>query len=118
VNLLSETLSNLLSNGKSPADVFWVGSKDGEYAISWEEFAKIANVDYHKGFGGQAVASDLVVVGQSWWLERGEYDGSEWWEFKSTPVKLNDCSKFHTVCNNGMWASLEEMNRPGGKYHA
>lgn len=79
MNLLSETLSDLLSNGKSPLDVFWVGSKDGKYAISWEEFAKIAtNTNYNEGLGGQEITSDLVVVGQSWWLERHEYDGSEW----------------------------------------
>ena len=25
--------------------------------------------------------------GSDWWLERGEYDGSEWWEFRREPVK-------------------------------
>jgi hypothetical protein len=26
-----------------------------------------------------------MVIGSDWWLERHEYDGSEWWEFKSLP---------------------------------
>ena len=26
-----------------------------------------------------------VAVGDNWWLERAEYDGSEWWEFKTIP---------------------------------
>ena len=28
------------------------------------------------------VAEDLVVVGDNWWIERHEYDGNEWWEYK------------------------------------
>jgi len=31
------------------------------------------------------IRNDLYVVGEDWWLERGEYDGSEWWEFKRLP---------------------------------
>jgi hypothetical protein len=29
----------------------------------------------------------IIVVGKDWWLERHEYDGSEWWEFKTMPDK-------------------------------
>lgn len=73
-NLLQETLETLRDNGKTPADVIWVGSSDGTKAITWEQFVEIANVGYN-----------LVVVGDTWWLERGEYDGSEWWEVKERP---------------------------------
>lgn len=31
-----------------------------------------------------------VVVGKDFWLERGEYDGSEWWSFKTTPQCESD----------------------------
>lgn len=87
VNLLAETLRILEENGKTPEDVFWVGTKDGEHVITWEEFDSLADDDYNNGFGGSQVNDDLVVVGKNWWLERGEYDGSEWWEFKTLPKK-------------------------------
>jgi len=77
VNLLEETLEKLKECGFRESDVSWVGSKDGEYAISWEEFKKIADIEYDNGYGTPEIAIDLVVVGKDWWLERHEYDGSE-----------------------------------------
>jgi len=44
-------------------------------------------VEYDSGYGATKVAKDLVIVGEDWWLERCEYNGSEWWEFKTLPVK-------------------------------
>lgn len=29
----------------------------------------------------------LKIVGDNWWLERHEYDGAEWFEFKTLPQK-------------------------------
>jgi len=84
-NLLRETLAFLAAYGKSPADVRWVGREDEEG--SWEAFAALADREYDPGFGGAEVLQDLVVVGDDWWLEREEYDGSEWWEFKRKPTK-------------------------------
>ena len=87
-NLLHETLGVMHENGKNSEDVLWVGSADGKLAITWPEFEAIANFEYDDGFGSQKIGSDLVVVGRSgWWMERHEYDGSEWWEFKQKPVR-------------------------------
>ena len=110
-NLLKETTDILEAYELRPQDVKWVGSADGMLAISWEEFATIAkDVDYYSGYGGAEVASDLVVVGHDWWLERGEYDGSEWWEFKRIPVKKFETEKFSKVV--GGWSSrLVEKNK-------
>jgi len=86
MNLLKETIETLELYDKSPKDVRWVGTEDGKYAISWEEFEKIAkDVEYYSGYGLQEIPDNLVVVGDDWWLERAEYDGSEWWEFKTMP---------------------------------
>lgn len=52
-----------------------------------EEFEKLANFDYNNGYGLVAIDLNLIVRGSDWWLERGEYDGSEWWEFRREPVK-------------------------------
>ena len=83
--LLEETLEQLKAAGKSTDDVKWVGSRDGKFVAPWKVAEPMFNVDYDSGFGAQEVAPDLVVVGQDWWLERHEYDGSEWWEYKTMP---------------------------------
>lgn len=115
-NLLEETTQELSRQQKTPDDVIWVGSRNGEYAMSWAEFAGIANIEYDGGFGGQQIAEDLVVVGAGWWLERHEYDGSERWSFETPPTLKENNKPFSTVCNGDSWASIEEMNRKGGKY--
>ena len=85
VNLLQETIDNLLAHNKDENDVLWVG--DSTSSCSWEEFASRSNFNYDNGYGGEAVNTSLIVVGKGWWLERGTYDGSEWWEFKTGPKK-------------------------------
>jgi hypothetical protein len=115
-NFLKETLECLKSNDHDETHVVWVGSSDGKYRITWEEFAALADFEYYAGFGGQEVADDLVIVGEDWWLERSEYDGSESWDYMTLPVASKKPKKFATVCNGDSWASIEEMNSPGGKY--
>ena len=84
-NLLQETLEFLRDMDKTPADVCWVGDHDSYY--SWDEFATKANIEYDEGFGAYEIDLALKVVGKDWWLERHEYDGSEWWEYKELPEK-------------------------------
>lgn len=97
-NLLQETQEDITRNHKSVEDVQWVGSKDGEYSISWEQFAALArDITYDSGFGGNEIVDDLVVVGSDWWLERHEYDGSEWWEFKTLPIRKEKSKSFTRV---------------------
>lgn len=85
-NLLNETIKVLKANGKTEEDVLWCGAEEFGY-FDWTDFKTLANVEYDEGFGGSEVAIELIVVGADFWLERHEYDGSEWWEFKSMPVK-------------------------------
>ena len=87
MNLLSETLDTLKENGKTPADVRWVGRESINAKCNWDDFAKQANFEYDNGYGGAEIPEDLVVVGDDWWLEIAEYDGSEWWEFKAVPIE-------------------------------
>lgn len=105
----------LKENGKKESDVLWCGSASFGW-FTFDEFLSVAPEDYDAGFGGQEVSEDLLVVGDNWWLERHEYDGSEWWEFKTIPTKPEKHSAPKTVCNGEPWATLEEMNRDGGKY--
>jgi hypothetical protein len=80
-NLLQETIEVLQKNGKSEAEVLWVGTK--EYWFLWEEFKMVANFNYDNGYGIEEINVDLQVVGKDWLLVREFYDGSEWWDFKS-----------------------------------
>ena len=85
VNLLHEVLGVLRANDKTPADVRWVGSSSGAFALGWGDFTRLADREYDPGYGHCMVAPDLVVVGDDWWVERKEYAGREWWEFKTPP---------------------------------
>lgn len=90
-NLLEETIEIMTKHGLTPSDVQWVGSRDGSIGSPWETFASLAtDANYYAGHGGHEIVMDLVVVfGQGRWLERGEYDGAEWWEYKEMPMLQN-----------------------------
>ena len=93
VNLLKETLEMLEKNNKKESDVMFVIGLIGDYfkdderevGCSWELFKKYADFSYDDGFGGNNIKMSLKVVGTDFWLERHEYDGSEWWEYKEMP---------------------------------
>ena len=85
MNLLKETKQILKENGKKIEDIKWIGSNKNYVDI--EKFIEIADTKYDDGYGASEVATNLLIVGDDWWLEREEYDGSEWWEFKSIPKK-------------------------------
>lgn len=57
-----------------------VGFNTGELA----DFLKEIDFDYDDGWGTQEVFG-LVWFDDGSWMERGEYDGSEWWEYRQTP---------------------------------
>ena len=84
-HFLTETIEFLKENGKKPQDVCWIGINNE--CCSWYEFSQIANFYYDSGFGSQDINKDLIIAGDNWWIERHEYDGSEWWEFKTMPSK-------------------------------
>ncbi len=42
------------------------------------------NFDYDSGYGSQELFGN-IWYNDGTWSERGEYDGSEWWEHKSRP---------------------------------
>lgn len=81
-NLLRETCDFLASKNLTPYDVLYV--TDGYKWCDWNTFANAAqNIVYDAGYGGQEINHNLKIVGrQSWWIERREYDGAEWWSFK------------------------------------
>jgi len=90
MTLLEETLHVLKRYKKNPIDVKWCGSKSFGW-FTWDEFASVADKDY--GFSGllddahPKVATDLLIVGDDWWLERYNCHEKEWWEYKTLPKK-------------------------------
>lgn len=91
MNLKKETLKILERYGKTPKEVSYV--TDGQKYISFDEFLAAADFNYDNGYGGNEISLSLKVVGHDFWLERSEYDGSEWWSFKSTPQRPKDYGK-------------------------
>lgn len=115
MNLLKETKLILKENGKSIKDIIAVQGKD--FAISVENFINLADTDYDSGYGSPKVAEDLLIIGKDFWLERHEYDGSEWWEYKESPgilenivevtaLTVNQCG-FNCSCG---WETLKNLN--------
>lgn len=82
-NLKESTISALLKHGKSINDVKWIGCRF--FKIPIDKFWEMSDREFNAGYGSAEVAEDLLVVGDTWWLERGEYDGSEWWQYKEKP---------------------------------
>lgn len=115
-NLLKETEHVLKWFKKKPADIDWIGSKDGKYAIDWEQFRNLAaSIDYDAGFGAQEIARDLVVVFKDGdWLIRDEYDGAETWELQSLPKKRVRPKPIYQLCVNEDdigWKTIAYINR-------
>lgn len=109
-NLLKETKNVLRQNGKKLSDIVWVGCR--EFQIPMSEFVKCADQEYDDGYGAADVAQDLLIVGSDFWLERHEYDGSEWWEYKELPQMPQEVKHIHRVMG-GMWDTLKTLNRKG-----
>ena len=91
MNLLEETKRILTVYGKTGNDVLYVmtlPSREGpSISFSWEQFVALADFEYDNGFGGAEINLELKIVGSDWWLERSDYDGSEWWDFKTMPTE-------------------------------
>ena len=117
MNLWRETLETLKDRDKSWDDVEKVGSKDGY--ISKELFEKLAKkTEYDDGFGGQEVATDLVIEGKGFIMFREEYDGSEWWRFMdlNSNIGKKELKNITTLDTNNAdedrfgWSTLKELN--------
>lgn len=108
INLLEETKRVLKRHGHTLSDIVWVGCKD--YRIETEQFIELANVLYDDGYGSQEVATDLLIVGADWWLERHAYDGSEWWEYNTLPQMPQEVKSVNHLVTNKWGGTLTQIN--------
>ena len=86
MNLWKETVAKLEKHGKTVSEIKFVQTYRGRME-NFEELAK--QINYDDGYGGQEIDSSLVIVGDDWWLEKAEYDGAGWFEFKQQPIALD-----------------------------
>ena len=123
MNLLEETIEILADHQKTLNDIVAIGNS--EYSMTVEEFIKLADVEYDESYGAPEVATDLYLIGEDFWLERWEYDGSEGWEFKQMPEIATDGKKIsyltvgqvEAATRNNLigWADLDKMHSVGAK---
>lgn len=114
INLYNETLEILNENNLTESDVVWVGNK--EFKMSWHEFKEIAyNFWYDSGYGSHQIRPDLLVVGKNWWLERHEYDGSEWWEYKSLPIEPKISNNSLEIISENIYQEKEKIKWKASK---
>ncbi len=48
----------------------------------------LSEINYDDGYGGQELFG-IIVFKDNTWLERDEYDGSEWWTRRKFPLEEN-----------------------------
>lgn len=114
--LLEETKEAIKHSGHKIADIVFIGNEEG-YSCTWKEFSKLADVKYNSGFGAAKVATDLKVVfidGST--MYRGEYDGSEWWEY-STPFDIPKNTKPIKRLVGDYWPSLKNLQDDTDDHH-
>lgn len=63
----------------------WLAEPEKTIKGSFDEVVDQLDFDYYAGYGGQELYG-LIWYTDGSWSERGEYDGSEWWEHKSRPA--------------------------------
>jgi hypothetical protein len=94
INLMEETLSVLTRYNKSTLDVNFVIWKENyknnfKYCTFSEFLVKAKDINYDNGHTTEIINNYIKIVGDTWWLERSNYDGAEWWEYKTIPSKPN-----------------------------
>lgn len=114
-NLLQETVEVLGRHGKTYDDVCFVLCKG--CAFTPEAARPMLDFCYDQGYGGVEVEESLKIVGKDFWLERHEYDGSEWYEFKQLPQlpENNKDYPFSTFRTHYDYAPPEEYDDYTGR---
>lgn len=65
-------------------DRVFVNLKVGYTDSDWDLFLSQLEFEYDAGFGGQELFGTIWLEDGTW-FSRGEYDGSEWWEYNKLP---------------------------------
>lgn len=118
-NLYKETIECLLENRKTIKDITFAMIFGTRIPVAnFIEIAKRTN--YDAGYGGTEVEESLVIGGEDFWLERHEYDGREWWEYKTMPKYGVKCVEIESVLMRDWYClrgeEYDDFNGDFGKY--
>ena len=72
--------------GKKSKKVLKLHYSDKDY----NSFLESLNFEYDAGYGSQELYG-IIWLENGTWLLRGEYDGSEWWNYNILPPILKEC---------------------------
>jgi hypothetical protein len=70
------------------------GYSESEYEL----FLRGLDIQYDSGYGGQRLFG-IVWMQDGTWLSRGEYDGSEWWDWNKLPELPTDFKRALNIEN-------------------
>lgn len=62
----------------------FINLKCGHAENDYNTFLESLNFNYDNGYGGQELFG-FIWYKDGTWSDRGEYDGSEWWQHQSCP---------------------------------
>ena len=62
-----------------------ISLKEGYTEEEYQAFLDRLDFDYDAGYGLQYIDGTVWFTDPAVWLERGEYDGSEWWRLVYCP---------------------------------
>ncbi len=62
----------------------------------WNSFLSSLDFEYDPGYGAQKLFG-TIWYSDGTWSSRGEYDGSEWWEYNSCPVIPKELNRVDKV---------------------
>lgn len=71
-------------NNETPPASRVLNLKVGWDKNDWTNFLESLDFNYDSGYGGQELYG-TVWFEDGTWMTRGEYDGSEWWNFHTIP---------------------------------
>lgn len=69
------------------AEKISLSSLESQSKNYWDNFLSCLDKEYDAGWGHQYLYG-WVILSDGSWLERKEYDGSEWWEKRIKPLQF------------------------------
>jgi len=98
INAKNELLDVLKDKAPIKCAKIWTGydfeHEDNNYILlkigysnptDLDEFFNSLDFEYDNGYGGQNLFG-TIWLNDGTWLTRGEYDGSEWWDYNKLPL--------------------------------
>jgi len=83
-SIVHATMESYFSNDEEDVETPAIRLKKGHTEAEYNEFLSKLDFDYDSGYGAQYVFG-YVWLTEGVWMTRGEYDGSEWWEWHKYP---------------------------------